>query len=71
MERKLQKIYLTYHNLLIASDFWQVHYQIFSIIFLKELNVNSGMMIKNVKPVELNISIATDFLNKQILKMIE
>ena len=71
MERKLQKIYLTYHNLLIAQDFWQVHYQILSIIFLKELNVNSGMMIKNVKLVELNISIATVFLNKQILKMIE
>ena len=42
-------------------------------IFLKEfieLNVNWDMMIKNVKHVELNISIATVFLNTQILKMI-
>ena len=42
-------------------------------IFLKEfieLNVNSDTMIKNVKRVELNISIATVFLNTQILKMI-
>ena len=49
------------------------HYQILSIIFLKEfleLNVNMNMMIKNVIPVKLNISIATVFLNKQILKMI-
>ena len=42
-------------------------------IFLKEfieLNVNWDMMIKNVKHVELNISIATVLLNTQILKMI-
>ena len=26
MEKKLQKIYLTYYNLLIAQDLWQVHY---------------------------------------------
>ena len=55
MEKKLQKMYLTYYNLLIAQDLWQAHYQIFSIIFLKEfieLNVNSDIMIKNVKLVE-------------------
>ena len=66
MEKKLQKIYLTYYNLLIAQDLWQAHYQILSIIFLKEfieLNVNSDTMIKNVKHVELNISIATVFWN--------
>ena len=43
MKKKLQKIYLTYYNLLIAQDIWQVHYQVLSIIFLKkliELNVN-------------------------------
>ena len=42
-----------------------------SIIFLSEfieLNVNTNMMIKNVKLVELNIS--TAFLKTQILKMI-
>ena len=67
MKKKLQKIYFTYYSLLIAQDLWQVHYQILSIIFLKkfvELNVNSMMMmIKNVKLAELNISIATVFLN--------
>ena len=31
-----KKIYLTHYNLLIAQDLWQAHYQIFSIIFLKE-----------------------------------
>ena len=49
MEKKLQKIYLTYYNLLIAQDLWQVNYQILSITFLKELielNVNSDTMIK-------------------------
>ena len=30
MEMKLQKIYLTYYNLLIAWYLWQVHYQILS-----------------------------------------
>ena len=47
-------------------------YQIFSIIFLKEfieLNVNTKM-IKNVRLVELNISIGTVFMNMWILKMI-
>ena len=57
MEKKLQKIYLTYYNLLIAQDLWQVHHQILSIIALKELiesNVNLGMKIKDMKHVELN-----------------
>ena len=66
MEQKLQKIYLTYYNLLIALDSWQAHYQILPIIFLEEfieLNVNSNMMIKNVKLAKLNISIATVCLN--------
>ena len=74
MNKKLQKLYLTYYNLLIAQDLWLVHYQILSIYFLKELielNVNSGTMIKNVKHAELNISIATVFLNTKILNMIE
>ena len=51
MEKKLQKIYLTYYNLLIVQDLWQAHYQILSIIFLKEfigLNGNANTMIKNV-----------------------
>ena len=52
MEKKLQKIYLAEYSLLIAKDLWQAHYQILSIIFLKEfikLNVNTGTMIKDVK----------------------
>ena len=72
MEQKLQKIYLTYYNLLIAQDLWQAHYQVFSIIFLEEfieLNVNTNMMIL-VRLVKLNLSIATVFSNRQTLKMI-
>ena len=57
MEKKLQKIYLTYCNLLIAQDLWQAYYQILSMIYLKD------MIIKNVKYVEIDISIATVFLN--------
>ena len=73
MKKKLQKIYFTYCNILIAQNLWQVLYQILSIIFLKEFieaNINLDTMIKNVKHVELDISIATVFLNTQILKMI-
>ena len=61
MENKLQQIYLKYYNLLIAQGLWQAHYQILSIIFLKEsikLNVNTDMMIKNARLVRLNIIIA-------------
>ena len=73
MEKKLPKIHLIYYNLLIAQDLWQAHYRILSLIFLKEfieLNVNTDMMIKNVKLVELNISTATVFVNMETLKMI-
>ena len=73
MEQILQKVYLTYYNLLMAQDLWQAHDQIFSITFLMEfikLNVNTDTMIKNVKHVELNISIVIAFVNMKILKMI-
>ena len=73
MKEKSQKIQLTYYNLLKAQYLSQAHYQILSVIFLKEsikLNVNLDTMIKNVKLAELKKSIATVFLNKQILKMI-
>ena len=73
MEKKLQKIYFTYYNLLIMQDLWQAHYQILSIIFLKEFiksNVNTGTMIKNVKLAELNTNNSTVFLNIQTIKMI-
>ena len=74
MKNKLQKIFLTYYSLLITQDLWQAHYQILPIIFILkkfiELNVNMDMMIKDVRLVELNISIVTVFLNTQIFKMI-
>ena len=55
------------------QDLLQAHYQILSIIFLKEfikLNVKMDTMIKNLKIPELNTNIATIFLNTQALKMI-
>ena len=73
MEETLQKMNLTYCNLLIAQDLWQARYQILSIIFLKEfikLNVNTDTMIKNTRLTELNICTATVFLTTQTLKMI-
>ena len=73
MEKKIQKIYLKYQNLLKPQDLWQAHYQILSMIFLKEfieLNVNTEKMIKSMTLVELNIAIATVFWNIQTLKMI-
>ena len=63
MENKLQKIYLTYYDSLIAQNLRQALNQVMSIICLKEfvdLNVNTDIMIENVKHVELNISIATE-----------
>ena len=56
---------------MIEQDKWQAYYQILSIIFLKEFiafNVNTDTMIKNVRLVELKISIATVFLNIQNLR---
>ena len=52
MEKKLQKTKVKYGKLLIAQDLWQAHFQIMSIIFLKEfieLNVNLDTKIKKVK----------------------
>ena len=57
----------------MAQDLWQIDYQILSIIFLKEfieLNVNFDTTINNIKHVELNINVATVFLNRHILKVI-
>ena len=69
MERKLRKIYLTYDNLFIAQRFSPVHFQVLSIIFLKEfikLNVNMDMIIQ-VKNEELNIKVASALLNTETL----
>ena len=74
MEKKLNKIYLKYYNLLIAQDLWQAHYQILPIIFLKEFKVlteNTDMMIRSVKLMKLNISIVTVFIIIQTLNMIK
>ena len=65
----ITKIYLLYYTLLMAQYLGQIHCQILSIIFLKKfikLNLNLDMMIKRVIHVELNISIATVFLNTWI-----
>ena len=62
----MKEVLFTYYNLLIAEELWQAHYQILSITFLRifvELNVHSDTMLKNVKHVELNMSIATVFVN--------
>ena len=69
MEKKLQKIYLLFDSLSIAQDLWQAYYQIYLKEFI-ELNENLDTIIKNVKIVELNISIVTVFLNIKTLKMI-
>ena len=50
------------------QELWLAHYQILSIILLKELiklSANMDMIIKNVKRVELDINDANAFLNKQ------
>ena len=63
----------TFYSLLIPQYLWQAHYQILLIICLKyfiELNGNLTMTIKNVKHVELKISIAIVLKNNQALKMI-
>ena len=73
MGKHSQKPYLTDYNLLTVQDFWQPHYQIFLIIFLKEfikLDVNIYMIMKNVEHAELNTEIATAFLNTQFLRMV-
>ena len=43
MDKKLQKMYVTFYSLLIAQDLWKAQYQILLIIYLKdfvESNVN-------------------------------
>ena len=70
---EVSKIYPQYYNLLIMQDLWQAHYQILLIVFLQEfikLNINTDTMIKNLKLAELNINIATVFLNTKTLGMI-
>ena len=73
IEKKLQKIYPTYYNLLIAQGLCEAHLQTLTIIFLKEfmkINVNTDTVLKIVKLVESNISIASVFFKTQGLKTI-
>ena len=70
MEKKLQKVCLVDYKLLLAKDFWQVHYQILLIISLKKfikLNVNMNMMIKNVELVSLNTNIVSALIKYRCL----
>ena len=65
MEKKSKKIYLIYYNLLIAQDLWQAHYQILSIIILKEfveLNINMNMKIKKSESCGINYEYYDCFL---------
>ena len=64
MEKKSQKISLPYYDLLIVQDLWQAHY-----LWQAHL-LSSDMAIKNVKYIEINITIVTVFLNIQTLTMI-
>ena len=71
---EITKICLTCYNLLTVQDFWQAHYHVLSIIFLKEfmkLNVNTDTMPKYAKLMELHMNYASVFLNTQTLKMID
>ena len=73
MEKKLQKIYPAYYNLLIAQDLWQAHYQVMSIIFLKEfirLNINMDTFIKKCENCRIKYQYCGCFLNTETLKMI-
>ena len=70
---EVTKIYPKYNNLLIAQNLWQAHYQILSIIFLKEfkeLIVNSDTITNYLKLAELHTIYAIVFLTTQTLKII-
>ena len=70
---EITKIICFILQFIVVQDLWQAHYQILSIIFLKDFidsNRILGTMIKDEKDVELNVSIATAFLNTQTLNII-
>ena len=71
---KLQKVYLTYYNLLIVKDLWQAHHQLLSIISLKEfieLNLNTDTIMKNVKLVDKCFYCNKNYQNKFYEKLKE
>ena len=66
MEKKFQKLYLTHYNILIGQqDLYQAHYQILSIIFLKELiklNVYKDIKIKKCETCGITYEVCDCFL---------
>ena len=65
MDKKLQKIYPEYYNLVIVQDLWQAHCQILSIIFLKQLiklNVNMDTMIEKCETCGITYEVCDCFL---------
>ena len=75
IEKKLQELIkknkksqknLTDYTLLMAQDLWQAHDQILLIILLKEftkLNVNTNVIIKNVKLAEFTYTRILEYTN--------
>ena len=64
---------ISYRLQFIDNARFMVNNQIWLIILLKEflvLNVNTDVIIKNVKLMELNIKIASVFLNTKTVKII-
>ena len=73
MEEMLQKNISYILQFIDSARFMESSLSNLVNIFLKELiklNINLDTIIKNVKHVELNTSVATVFLNIQTLKMI-
>ena len=69
--KKLQTPYITDYSLLIVQDLWQSHYQILLIVLQKEfieLNVNMGMIIKNVKTSGIKLEDCDCFLEYKNFK---
>ena len=69
MEKKFQKV-KSYISHFIDSTRFMASSSSNLVSTLSESNVNTDTMIKIVKSVKLNISIATFFLSTQTLKMI-
>ena len=73
MEKKLQKIYPTFSNSLIAQDLWQAHYQNIVNNLSNEIKKNNCKYKRNDKKYEycgITFEICDCFLESEILKMI-
>ena len=61
MEKKVQKIYVTYCNLLTVQGLWQSHFHILLIFFLKEfIKPNGNMNTCEIKYIYIYIYIYCD-----------